>query len=59
MRGDFYGKVKKFVKSKKMDLAYDDMYGWLVLGLNIGRDHFLPFLGTRMILYCKKCISRG
>ena len=32
---------------------------WLVLGLNIGRVHFLNFLGGPMILKHKKCNSRG
>jgi len=36
--------------SHEMDLAFDDMYGWLVLGLLRGRSQFLSFLGAPMIL---------
>jgi hypothetical protein len=32
-----------------MDLAFDEMYGWLVLGLN--------FSGAPMILFCKKFLA--
>jgi hypothetical protein len=42
--------------SHEMDLDFDV---WLVLGLNIGRGHLLNILGASLILYCKKCISRG
>jgi hypothetical protein len=34
----------------EMDLAFHDMYGWLVLGLHRGSSHFLSFLGAPMIL---------
>jgi hypothetical protein len=34
-----------------MDLAYDDMYGYLVLGLNRRQGHFKNFLGVPIILY--------
>ncbi len=39
--------------SHEMDLAFDDMYVWLVLGLNRGMGHFLHFFGALSILCCK------
>ncbi len=39
--------------SHEMDLAFDDMYVWLVLGLNRGTGHFLHFFGAPSILFCK------
>jgi hypothetical protein len=42
-----------------MNLVFDAMYGYLVLGLNRGGGHFLNFFVAHMILYCKKvCFSR-
>jgi hypothetical protein len=41
-----------------MDLAFDGMYGWLVLGLNRVRGHFL-FFWCYIDFITQKGISRG
>jgi hypothetical protein len=44
--------------SHDMDLAFDDIYVWLVLGLNREGGHFFNFLGAPMI-YIAKSVFRA
>ncbi len=40
--------------SHEMDLAFDDMHAWLVLGLNRRRDHFLNL----MLAACTEIVNK-